>query len=209
VLVAESGVLHRAHGAAAELAGADAVLVGSALMRARDPAAELGDLLRRPFVKVCGLTREEDVAAAAEAGADFAGFVLAESPRRAAAPLPVPDSMLSVAVFVGEAEEAGTDLRQLYAREDGHRARDGVLLREHEVVARVLDLPWLEEDDGHWDRAAGDEGRVLLAGGLGPENVRAAIEAVRPWCVDASRSLEAAPGIKDHDRVRAFVEAAR
>ena len=50
-------------------------------------------------------------------------------------------------------------------------------------------------------------GRVLLAGGLGPENVRAAIDSVRPWCVDASRSLESSPGVKDHVRVRAFVEA--
>lgn len=209
VVVAESGILNRAHGAAAELAGADAVLVGSALMRAPDPAAKLADLLRRPYVKVCGLTREEDVAVAAEAGADFAGFVLAESPRRAAAPLPVPETMLSVGVFVGETEDAGTDLTQLYAQENGHRARDGVLLRGGDVVAQVKDLPWLEEDDGHWGQAARTEGRVLLAGGLGPENVRAAIEAVRPWCVDASRSLEASPGIKDHDRVRAFVEAAR
>jgi indole-3-glycerol phosphate synthase / phosphoribosylanthranilate isomerase len=209
VVVAESGILHRSHGAAAELAGADAVLVGSTLMRAPDPAAKLRDLLRRPLVKVCGLTREEDVSVAAEAGADLAGFVLAESPRRAAAPLPVPDSMLSVGVFVGETEEVGTDLKQLYADEDGHRARDGVLLREDEVVAQVRDLPWLEEDDGHWDRAARHEGRVLLAGGLGPENVRAAIEAVRPWCVDASRRLEASPGVKDHDLVRSFVEAAR
>jgi hypothetical protein len=38
--------------------------------------------------------------------------------------------MLSVGVFVGETEEAGTDLKQLYALENGHRARDGVLLRE-------------------------------------------------------------------------------
>jgi len=209
IVVAESGILNRAHGAAAELAGADAVLVGSALMRATDPAATLADLLRRPYVKVCGLTREEDVAVAAEAGADLAGFVLAESPRRAAAPLPVPETMLSVGVFVGETEEAGTDLAQLYAQENGHRARDGVLLRGDEVVAHVKDLPWLEEDDGHWKQAARAEGRVLLAGSLGPENVRAAIEAVDPWCVDASRSLEASPGIKDHERVRAFVGAAR
>jgi indole-3-glycerol phosphate synthase len=209
VIIAESGVQNRAHAAAAELAGADAVLVGSALMRAPDPAAKLADLLRRPLVKICGLTRQEDVAAAAEAGADLAGFVLAESPRRAAEPLPVPDSMLSVGVFVGEAEDLGTDLIQLYAEENGHRARDGVLLRKSEAVATVLDLPWLEEDENHLQRAADVEGRVLLAGRLGPENVRAAIDSVHPWAVDASRSTEAEPGIKDHDKVRAFVEAAR
>ncbi len=209
VIVAESGVEHRAHAAAAELAGADAVLVGSALMRAPDPASKLAELLRRPFVKVCGLTREEDVAVAAEAGADLAGFVLAESPRRADAPLPVPESLLSVGVFVGAAEDVGTDLVQLYAEDNGHRARDGVLFRDGEAVAQVLDLPWLEEDEAHLERAVEAEGRILLAGGLGPENVRVAIERVQPWAVDASRSLEAAPGIKDHDKVRAFVEAAR
>jgi phosphoribosylanthranilate isomerase len=39
--------------------------------------------------------------------------------------------------------------------------------------------------------------------------VRNAIETVRPWAVDASSSLELEPGVKDHARVRAFVEAAR
>ena len=45
-----------------------------------------------------------------------------------------------------------------------------------------------------------------LAGGLAPENVAAAIAAVRPWAVDASSSLEVSPGVKDHARVRAYVE---
>jgi phosphoribosylanthranilate isomerase len=209
VVIAESGVRHRVQAAAAELAGADAILVGSALMRAPDPAAKLADLLRRPLVKICGLTREDDVAAAADAGADLAGFVLAESPRRADAPLPVPETMLSVGVFVGEPANVGTDLVQLYPEENGHRARDGVLLRRDVEVAKVLDLPWLEEDEGHFGRAAAAEGRVLLAGGLGPDNVRAAIDRVRPWAVDASRSTEASPGIKDHGKVRDYVEAAR
>src|SRR5215211_7920845 len=188
-------------------ASAAMFLAGATLMRAPDPAARLGELLRRPLVKICGLTRDEDVAAAAEAGADLAGFVLAESPRRTEAPLPVPDTMLSVGVYVGEARDDGTDLVQLYASENGHRARDGVLLRAGEPVARVLDLPWLGQDATHWSRAAGVDGRVVLAGRLGPENVREAIAAVRPWAVDASRSLEAEPGIKEHAKVRAFVEA--
>jgi len=209
VIVAESAIGNRAQGAEAELAGADAILVGSTLMRADDPGATLAELVARPLVKVCGLTREEDVAAAAEAGADLAGFILAESPRRAAAPLPVPDTMLSVGVFVGEAEEVETNLVQLYPEEDGHRGQDGLLLRNGEVVASVLDLPWLSMDAHHWERAAQIGGRVVLAGGLGPENVRAGIEAVQPWCVDASRSLELAPGVKDHDRIRAFVDAVR
>jgi indole-3-glycerol phosphate synthase/phosphoribosylanthranilate isomerase len=209
VIIAESAIENRAQGAEAELAGADAILVGSTLMRAEDPGATLAGLIARPLVKVCGLTREEDVAVAAEAGADLAGFILAESPRRAAAPLPVPETMLSVGVFVGAAEDVGTDLVQVYPEEDGHRGRDGVLLRDGEPVATVVDLPWLSMDANHWERAAQAEGRVMLAGGLGPENVRAAIDAVDPWCVDASRSLELAPGLKDHDRVRAFVDAVR
>jgi indole-3-glycerol phosphate synthase/phosphoribosylanthranilate isomerase len=210
VVIAESGIESRAQAAAAELAGASAVLVGSTLMRAADPAAKLRELTARPLVKICGLTRDEDVAAASEAGADLAGFILArESPRRADAVLPVPETMLSVAVFVGERAKAGSDLVQLYERENGHRARDAVLLRGDEPVARVLDLPWEQSDPAHHARAAGQEGRVVLAGRLAPENVREAITAVSPWAVDAASRLETEPGIKDPERVRAFVEAVR
>jgi indole-3-glycerol phosphate synthase/phosphoribosylanthranilate isomerase len=210
LVIAESGVQSRAQAAAAELAGAAAVLVGSALMRAPDPPAKLRELLSRPLVKVCGLTRQEDVDAAVEAGADLAGFILAdESPRRAEAILDVPDTVLSVAVYVGERGDHEADLVQLYARENGHRSRHASLHRDEEKVADVLDLPWGQADAAHWEAAARAEGRVMLAGKLGPENVRAAIEAVEPWAVDAASSLERAPGIKDHARVRAYVEAAR
>jgi indole-3-glycerol phosphate synthase/phosphoribosylanthranilate isomerase len=211
VVVAESGITSRAQGAAAELAGADAILVGSTLMRASDPAAKLAELLARPLVKVCGLTREDDVAAAAEAGADLLGFVLApESPRAAGRVLPVPADTLSVAVWVGAAGASEADLDQVHTVEAGKvRGRDATLFRDGTAVARVLDLPWGEDDSGHWERAATADGRIVLAGGLGPENVAEAIAAVRPWAVDASSSLEASPGVKDHQRVRAYVEAAR
>jgi indole-3-glycerol phosphate synthase len=209
VVVAESGIDNRAQAAEAEVAGATAVLVGSALMRAPDPAVLLAGLVARPLVKVCGLTRREDVAAASAAGADMVGFVLAPSPRRVAEPLPVPDTMLSVAIFVGDSRDAGTDLVQHYLPEGGHRSRSGELRYRGRPVARVLDLPWLSADPGHWTQAAhaARTERVMLAGGLTPENVGAAVSAVRPWCVDASRALESGPGIKDGELMRAFVQA--
>jgi len=209
-IVAESGVTSRVHAVEAELAGAGAILVGSALMRAADPGAALASLLARPVVKVCGLTRQEDVDAAVAAGADLCGFVLApESPRAAASVLDTGDA-LSVAVVVGEEDDNGADLVQLYEHEEGRvRGRDAVLLRDGVRVATVVDLPWNGEDATHLDRARAVEGRLMLAGGLGPENVAEAIAAVRPWAVDASSSLESSPGIKDHDRVRAYVRAAR
>ena len=210
VVIAESAIHTRAQAAAAELAGADAVLVGTTLMRAHEPGAKLRELLSRPLVKVCGLTRQEDVDAAVEAGADLCGFIFAEgSPRKAADVLPVPDTVLSVAVFVGDPEERGTDLTQLYAREEGKvRGRDAALLRDGEQVARVADLPWDEDDPDHW-RTARSEDRLMLAGRLGPDNVRAAIRAVQPWAVDAASQLESAPGIKDHEKVQTFVQEAR
>jgi indole-3-glycerol phosphate synthase/phosphoribosylanthranilate isomerase len=211
LVIAESGVHTRAQGAAAELAGADAILVGSALMQAPDPQAKLRELLSRPLVKVCGLTRQEDVDAAAEAGADLLGFILVErSPRRARGVLDVPETALSVAVFVEDTQETQADLIQFYPDDGGAvRGREATLLRDGRAVARVLDLPWQDSDPAHWSTAAATEGRVVLAGGLGPENVRDAIVAVRPWAVDAASSLEREPGVKDHARVRAFVEAAR
>jgi len=210
IVIAESAIETRAQGAAAELTGANAILVGSTLMRAADPGAKLAELVSRPLVKVCGLTRQEDVDVAVEAGADLVGFILAEeSPRRTDALLDAPATVLRVAVFVGDEHETDADVVQYYARENGHRSRDGVLRRNGAQVASVVDLPWEETDDTHLARARATAGRVMLAGGLGPDNVRHAIETVQPWAVDSARSTESAPGIKDHDAVRAWLAAAR
>ena len=62
-----------------------------------------------------------------------------------------------------------------------------------------------------WSRAAviAQRRRMLLAGGLTPENVSAAIRAVRPYGVDVSSGVEAAPGVKDAGKVARFVASAR
>jgi phosphoribosylanthranilate isomerase len=88
------------------------------------------------------------------------------------------------------------------ARMDAYRAE-----------AFLLDTP-SEGDYGgtgrtfDWTKATGTGRRIVLAGGLDAENVRAAIEQVRPWGVDACSRLESSPGRKDHMKVARFLKAA-
>lgn len=92
VFVAESGISDAVGAARARAWGADAILVGEALMRASDPGAKARELAtapgggriqrlfassQRPFVKLCGLATREQIALAAELGADAYGLVFA------------------------------------------------------------------------------------------------------------------------------------
>ena len=56
-----------------------------------------------------------------------------------------------------------------------------------------------------WALEAGKYGRIILAGGLSPENVATAISVVKPYGVDASSSLEQSPGVKDHEKIMQFI----
>jgi phosphoribosylanthranilate isomerase len=100
------------------------------------------------------------------------------------------------------------------------RVRDPESLRvlsQYQTDAWLLDAysaatPGGTGETFNWDLAveAGRFGRPLfLAGGLTPENVAKAIRKVQPYGVDVSSGVESAPGIKDPDKIRRFIAAAR
>jgi len=131
------------------------------------------------------------------------------------------------------AGECGLNLLQFHGNENqefctqfglmsmkAFRIRDAESLKElpkFNTDAWLLDAFSTEAEGGtgekfNWDLAveAKKFGRpFFLAGGLTPENVRHAIDEVRPWAVDSARSTELEPGVKDHEKVRAWVRAAR
>jgi phosphoribosylanthranilate isomerase len=93
-------------------------------------------------------------------------------------------------------------------------AADALLLDAHvpgKLGGTGTTLPWrtMAADLRELRAAAGPESRLVLAGGLTPDNVGEAILLLRPDVVDVSSGVERAPGIKDHDRMHAFADAVR
>ena len=191
------------------------------------------------IVKVCGITRAEDAAAALEAGANAIGFnFYARSPRylkpEAAAEIETPGAR-RVGIFVNESPAhiaeivriAGLDTIQLHGEESIAPAGLAVwkaiqVTADFEVAphaadgveALLLDGPAgeLYGGAGHtfdWPRARAATVRIIVAGGLDASNVAQAIAIARPWGVDACSRIESAPGIKDHAKMQAFIRSAR
>lgn len=198
----------------------------------------------RTRVKLCGLTRPEDVDTAVAAGADALGFVLWPGSKRAVdetllAELAerVPAFVTRVGLFVDqdpaliERCAAHLDLLQFHGDEtpafcEGFRRpwikalrmRDGLDLPAAAEAYRgaqalLLDayrpgVPGGTGETFDWSRIPAELAKpVILAGGLGAGNVAEAIATVTPFAVDVSGGVEAAPGVKDAERIAAFIRA--
>jgi len=204
--------------------------------------------MHRTRIKICGLTRAEDVAAAVAAGADAIGLVFAESPRRvtcemaAAAAVAAPPPVGRVGVFVNPTVEeveravvaAGLTAVQLSGSETPEFV-SAISVPVIKVLAVGTDFDWKRAEPYRGNAAAllldtyvpGKAGGtsqvfhwhligeapgwapVFVSGGLNPDNVAGAVQALHPFAVDVSSGVESSPGIKDHPKIHAFCAAVR
>ena len=197
------------------------------------------------FVKICGITSEEDALLAVAMGADSVGFnFVPSSPRFLAVSRAadiakrLPPEILTVGIFRDQAKErvveltnqAGLRAAQLHGHESDEDSRwvaqrvpvvikafpggDPELANAPAFGADIVMIDSASPGSGEvfdWSLAEGAPSgvRVLLAGGLTPDNVAEAIDRVRPWGVDVASGVESAPGVKDPTLVRRFINAAQ
>lgn len=196
------------------------------------------------FVKICGITNEDDALLATALDADAIGFVLAPSSRQVDPETVrdivrrLPREVHTVGVFRNERPEriieivgrAGLRGVQLHGSEPASEvewirervqfviqafaAGDRALAGAGKSAADIILVDSPNPGSGKvfdWRLAEGAPRgkRILLAGGLTPENVGDAIRLVRPWGVDVASGVEQSPGRKDPGQLRRFVVAAR
>lgn len=198
------------------------------------------------FVKICGVTNEEDALMAVALGADAIGFVFAPSTRQVTMGVVrdivhrLPPETLTVGVFrdqstrfvIDTVQAAGLRAAQLHGHET---PADAAEIRPY-VQALIVAFPAGDPGLAHVDDYGADailldapapgsgevfdwsltEGaplnrRLILAGGLTPENVTIGVAEVHPWGVDVSTGVETQgqPGRKDARKVQAFIRAAK
>jgi len=205
------------------------------------------------FVKICGIRRPQDAAAAVAAGANAIGFIFAPSPRRVIAAeaaeigLGIGPLVRKIGVFVDAAFDvvlatvaaAGLTGVQLQGSESQEFAEAIKKANPDLFVYKVFKIDALEslaaaegfayggldavmvdrKDVDHPERIVQPVPaewlenlkieRLIVAGGLSPENIGSMIAALRPWGVDVSGGVEEAPGKKDPVKIRDFVNAVR
>jgi phosphoribosylanthranilate isomerase len=188
-------------------------------------------------VKICGITRPEDAWFAEQQGADAIGVVVFSGgvSQRAVGEETAREIFNAVGPFTTTVAVSHTkstdDLARMIALRP-HAIQISHPFRFNEdpgvAVIRVIgrgdplpgDCDAVIVDDSHGkgrefdpsyarDTVKHSKVPVILAGGLNPDNVGDAIHRVRPYAVDVASGVEASPGIKDHEKVRAFIAACR
>lgn len=191
----------------------------------------------RFWIKICGITTEAAVEAAIRAQVDAVGFVFAPSKRRITPQRAhelsraVPPSIARVAVFqhpeqalvdevceIVKPDFVQTDIEDLAALKIPESVRVHPVIRSGGTLPSSLPPRIVFEGPVSgtgtivdWSEAAkvARRTKLILAGGLNPENVAEAIRIVSPYGVDVSSGVEASPGIKDPALIMRFVSAAR
>lgn len=181
------------------------------------------------MVKICGITRREDAEAAVEAGASALGFIFyPKSPRYVTPAVAAAlgegfNHVWKVGVFVDESpaaievvmRAAKLDVAQIYGSATPANMRVWRALRDASASGQTLNAEAILLDGPangisfDWTIARDPDHKVIVAGGLDASNVAEAIRIAQPWGVDASSKLESAPGIKNHEKMRAFIKAAQ
>ncbi len=201
-------------------------------------------------VKICGITSLKDALAAQDSGADFLGFVFADSPRKVAPEkageiiAKLSPSVKIVALFVNEIKDkvfeavqkmGRVDLLQFHGDETSKYCQ---CFTEQEIIKvfrirneasiapiRSFDgIDFVLLDTFEPGRYGGTGKRldlslvtgltqlgkpIFLSGGLNPDNVKDAVEKIRPFCVDVSSGVEKEPGKKDPKLVARFIQNAK
>ena len=181
---------------AAVEAGADALGFVFAASPRRVEPQEAREIVRRlpPFVRTVGVFRdasyEEIRRGIDESGVDVIQLHGEESPQLCARLYRPVLKRLPI----GEPGD-NLDLRRRVA--------------SYTVAALLLDPGAGSGRTFPWEMARGLPGKIIVAGGLNSENVVAAVRAARPYAVDVASGVEARPGVKDHDKIRALIGSVR
>ena len=188
-------------------------------------------------MKICGLTRREDVECAVAAGADYLGFVLVPGSRRFVPPelrrelvADLPENVRSVAVVADPMADELSEIRKFFdliqfhgqeppAVANGERSWKALPAgTEFETFARYRVEHFVVDSDcggsgrccdWHSAALAAEQYEILLAGGLTPENVADAVRQVKPWGVDVAGGVELSPGIKSAEKIQRFIKEAK
>jgi len=194
-------------------------------------------------IKICGLSREEDMEYANQVMPDYIGFVFWEHSRRYVSPEKaaalrrmLKPEIQAVGVFVDAPpekiisllEKGVIDMAQLHGEETEKDIRSlqavtgKPVIKAVKVRSRQDVEAWLDSSADHllfdsgmgsgaafdWRLLADIPGEFFLAGGLRPENLKQAVEAVGPYAVDLSSGVET-DGVKDKDKMREAVTLVR